>query len=219
MNLTIKRKYSIYIFYLIIPIISINANTFFFDNFNWVKEKKYGDIQLYSYKNDNDNITSYKAETIIKNLDVKVIYDALLDFRNYRSIFPRTIIFEKREQLNNNKYLIYSIIDFSPLMNRDYFIELEYYNEKLPDDNNIYVLRWIPFKDADKFNDSNNIKRVKNIYGRWTIKELENGNLYISVEYHNDFEINVPLKILESFEKKSTAKAIDNLINYVLNKK
>ena len=61
-------------------------------------------------------------------------------------------------------------------------------------------------------------KRVKTIYSRWIIKELGNNNVYISVEYHNDFEINAPVYIINAIEKKSTVKVIDNLLNYVLKK-
>ena len=126
---------------------------------------------------------------------------------------------KKKNNLNNNKYLFYSLINFSPLKNRDYFIELEYYSQKSTDGNNIYILKWTPYDQADKFTVFYNIKRVKTIYGRWIIKELDNNDVYISVEYYNDFEINAPAYIMNAIEKKSTAKAIDNLLNYIMNKK
>ena len=211
-------KYFIFPVFIILSNFSIKADIFFFDNFKWVKEKKFDDIKLYTYKNVN-TITSFKAETIIKNQDAKLLYDTLLDFKNYPYIFPRTITFEKKEQFANNKYLFYSLINFSPLMNRDYYIELEYYTQKLKNGNNIYILRWSPYNQSGKFAVYKNIRRVKTIYGRWTIKELENNKLYISVEYHNDFEINAPASILNTVEKRSTVKAINNLLNFISDNK
>ena len=211
-------KYFIHFILIFILNFSINPDSFFFDNLNWKEEIKIKDTMIYSYKND-DNIISYKAETIIKNHDAKLLYNTLLDFKNYPYIFPRTVTFEKKSELNNNKFLIYSIMNFSPLKNRDYFIEVQYYAKKINNDENIYIFQWEPYDEADKFESSNNMKRIKKTYGRWTIKELKNNNVYISVEYHNDFEVNAPTKLLNSIKKKSTAKAIDNLLNYLLNNK
>jgi hypothetical protein len=211
-------KYFIYVILIFALNLSINPDPFFFDNLNWEKEKTIKNIIIYSFKNSDNNI-SYKAETIIKNFNAELIYNTLLDFKNYPYIFPRTITFEKKSDLNNNKYLFYSIMNFSPFKNRDYFIEVEYYTKKIDNENNVYILQWGPYEEADKFKVSDDMKRIKKIYSRWTVKKLKNNQTYISVEYHNDFEVNAPINILNSIKKNSTAKAIDNLLNYILNNK
>jgi hypothetical protein len=121
--------------------------------------------------------------------------------------------------MEKNKYLVYSLLDFHPLKNRDYYIIFEFAaNEK----ENEYFVEWYPageeYKNTAGVEPTKKIVRVKNIYGRWKIKNADN-KIKVSVEYHNDFELNIPKQITASFEKKSTVEALNNLISHTMAEK
>ena len=89
-------KYLIYFVCIIIINSSINSEEFSFDNLDWIRDNEYNGITLYTYKNSS-KITYYKAEKITKNIKAIKLYEVLIDFKNYPSLFPRTLAFEKKK--------------------------------------------------------------------------------------------------------------------------
>lgn len=191
----------------------LNAKDFIFDKVQWFKVDEKDEISLFISTDKEKRINFYKAEKVIKDNNAYKFFLALLDFDNYPKIFPRTEVFQKVKEVSENRYIIYSIIDFSPLKKRDYFILLEYYIEKSQNDEK-YILQWYPICENEEIKIENkNYVRVETVYGRWSIvKNIE--KIKISVEYYNDFKLNVPAAFRVPFEKESTIEALNNLISY-----
>jgi hypothetical protein len=162
----------------------------------------------------------YKAEIVLDNVLGDKFYNNLIDFDKYDKIFTKIFFFKKIEPVDgtDNSGIYYSLLNFSPLKNRGYFIKLKYYTEKSSAEKK-YVIEWQPvteFKksykaDADSLN-------VKLIYGRWQIIE-SNGKLKISIEYYNDFEVVGPKEIIFEVEKSVTVNALKELVHYTMAKR
>jgi hypothetical protein len=200
----------------IIILIFIFLNLFYiysletvFDNVKWQKISEVDGITLFIQENQNSKATFYKASKIINNAKINDIYNTLMDFDNYPEVFPKIIKFEKKSIINPDKFIIYSIVDFTPLKNRDYYVELT--SNKITSENKTtFIIEWHPAQTL--FPENIKYKRVLNINGRWTIKEGNDNNLIVSVEYFNDFEVSVLKSLIQNFEKKSTINAVKDLL-------
>lgn len=180
-----------------------------FDTISWKKVSHKNDVTL--YMNNSRKIYFYKAETELNGADAEQIYDTLMHFEDYDEIFSEKFNLKRVKSMGERKLLLYAMLDISPMKIRDYYIELDYLAA-----GDTFMIEWYPASDAHPLHrDKKKYKRVKDIYGRWTIKKLPGGRVYISVEYHNDWKVFVSQDILSYFEKKNTREAIGKILEYV----
>ncbi len=193
---------------------SLFSSDFSFDSINWKYNKKSSDMDLYVYSEESCN--AYKVEKMITNFNAEKIAQNILDFENYQKIFPRQKKFDIVKKLNDNFFLIYGIIDFFPIKNRDYYV-LFNYREIEDDEKKIYLITWYPatneYKEYYEAKTKEN-ERAYFINGRWKIVDYKNGEVYISAEIHNDWRINVSKSVLEGFEKQNAFDMLANVLNY-----
>jgi hypothetical protein len=180
-----------------------------FDNVNWEKVSEVDGITLYMQENKNSKATFYKASKIINNAKINDIFNTLMDLDNYPFIFHKIIKFEKKFIINPDKFIVYSILNFSPLKNRDYYVELTR-NKMIFDNKTTYIVEWHPTQTV--YPENKNYKRAFNINGRWILKEGNDNNIIVSVEYYNDFEIPALKSLIQNFEKISTINALKDLL-------
>lgn len=201
--------------YKIITLLLISFNTFIFpsifDKINWKYNSNRKDIKLF---NTNDRF--YKVETILKYNKVEDIVLFLTTREYYLKIFPKTREYKKIEKLNKNKYLIYEVISFTPFKSRDCFLELEVNNI-----NDEWIIEWTPAKQAIKQEREYNagLVRVKDIYGRWIIKKVDNNSIYVSMEFFNDFKFKIPELLLLRIEKEESFKILKDLETFLIKEK
>jgi hypothetical protein len=190
-----------------------------FDKIIWEKVYESNGVILCVQKDKNEKLNYYKAEKTVASAKSEDFFKNIIDFENYSKIFPRTTIFKQIKELGENKFIIYSSINFKPLKSRDYYIIFEYSVLNV-NGNKQYIAEWYPVSSEDFKMDSpiKNHLRVKNINGRWIIKESGSGKTEIRFETHNDFELNVPKSAAYPYEINSTVDAIEDLINYTLKK-
>jgi hypothetical protein len=194
---------------IIILLLFLNSLVYssIFDNVNWQYHGARKNIKLFK---TCDRL--YKVETILNHNNIEDIVSYLTTRETYLKIFPKTKEYKKIKQLNKNKFIIYEIINFSPLKSRDCFFELEINNYK-----NEYIIEWGPTKKKIKhknFKNSDYI-RVNDIYGRWKIKKIDNKSIYISIEFYSDFKIEIPTALLLSIEREESFKILKNLENFL----
>lgn len=208
------------LFFLLIATLSYSKESIF-DKVHWIKVEEKNSISLFMQKEKNSGTNYYKAEKTLNNCDSEAFFNSLLDFVNYPKIFPRTEVFDKIKKIDKNCFIIYSVINFSPLKNRDYFIILEYDIEKKSENSKKYIVQWRPLpndEEKDLICTDKDYVRAKKVFGRWTVEEINNYTK-ISVEYYNDFNLNFSPLFTTPLEKKSTIEALNNLINYTLQSK
>ena len=174
-----------------------------FDKINWMFHSERNNIKLFK---TNDRF--YKVETVFNYKKIEDIVLFLTTREYYLKIFPKTREYKKIEKLNNNKYLIYEVISFSPFKSRDCFLELEINNL-----NNEWIIEWYPAKEeivqCIEYNAEN--VHVKNIYGRWIIKKINNDNIYVSMEFFNDFKFKISEILLLNIEREESFKILKDL--------
>jgi hypothetical protein len=190
-----------------------------FEKIEWEKVYESGGVSLSVQKNKNEKVNYYKAEKTINLKKADPIIKSILDFDNYSKIFPRTTEFKKIKDLSENKFIIYSYVNFKPLKDRDYYITFEYNIIKNPKNGREFIAEWYPM-DQEDFNyekPKKNCIRVKNIFGKWTINELGD-KIKISVELHNNFELNIPVSASYPYEVTSAVETLEDIISYSLKK-
>lgn len=52
--------------------------------------------------------------------------------------------------------------------------------------------------------------------GRWIIKELNDDRAMVSIEYQNDWELDVSYKFVDELEKVSSIRSVKDIIRYTL---
>jgi hypothetical protein len=184
----------------------------FFDKVQWVQIKGKKEVILYMQKNKFEKINSYKAEKTLTSKNGEKIFNTIMDFDKYKKIFPRTLAYKKIKEISKNKYLVYSQINFSPYKNRDLYKIFEY---SIDNKNNIkeWTVEWSSVDSyKEKLPDVKEFVRVKEIYARWKILEI-NDKVKISVEYHNDYNLPVSKGLSEPFEKNAIIDALNKVIN------
>lgn len=180
-----------------------------FDGILWTKDKNFRDLSLYYFIDGADSY--YKAEKLLKDYSKDQIVESLTNLENYAKVFPRTDVFEKRMELDESTDLIYSKLDFFPMKDRDYFIEM-----KIENSSDLTIISWIPSSERNAKDNIHDAIRVERAYGRWMVKALENNEIFISVEYSNDWKLeNIPDSLINSSMKNGTADALRNLLKYV----
>jgi len=185
-----------------------------FDSIEWEKVYELNGVIVFVQKNKKEKLNYYKAEKIISNKCADALYKNILDFDSYPKIFPRTTVFKKIKQLNHNKFIMYSMINFKPLKNRDYYICFEFIQNE-----GQYMAEWSSVSENDFTAEypQKNVIRATSVNGRWNI--VDNGKTTkISVELHNNFEFNMPAATLLPYEITSAAEMIDDLVDYTLKK-
>ena len=188
-----------------------------FDNVEWEYEKESRTAKLYKQKNKETSLNYYKAEIKTDNLNFDELVTNISSFNMYNKIFSRTKFFKIIKRIDERSYILNVELDFSPYKNRNYYIECRFEKAKTEDNNNKFILEWIPLdqiKYADLIQQSNTGKRITTTYGRWSIIELSNKELQISVEYYNDWETNLPLSFVYAVEKMSIFNNIFSFIKY-----
>ncbi|HOV14946.1 MAG TPA: hypothetical protein PK771_11720 [Spirochaetota bacterium] len=202
------------LFFVLFCLQNLLPSDFSFDTVNWTHNKKSSNMELYI--NRDDCINAYKVERTLSNQKADKVVQNILDFKNYPNIFPRTKNFQLIKKIDDNNYFIYALIDFFPMKNRDYYIILNY--KKFEDDEKTtHIISWSPPSEEYKSYYENKTKeneRVNFINGRWKIIEYNNGDLYISGEIYNNWNINVSKSVLESFEKQNAFDMISNILEY-----
>jgi hypothetical protein len=185
-----------------------------FDNRNWKFIKSYNKIDLYEVNTGYPCF--YKAEVVLKTGYYNNSVKALLDFSNYPKIFPGTIIFQNLKETNNG-ILFYCQLNFFPLKNRDYYIDAKYFESIDINNNRKWTLEWDPVNNAPEFSNprSDKFKHVKNIYGRWTVQDLNRDEIKISVEYYNDWQVEANNDIKIALEKTTTINVLKNFLKYM----
>lgn len=184
-----------------------------FDKVQWEKINEKNGITLYMQKNKNEKINFYKAEKILNSKLGEKLFKNLMDFDIYKKFFPRTMEYKKIKDISKDKYLIYCQANFKPFKNRDYYKIFEF---SVENKNNIkgWTIEWSPLGSfPEKFPDKIGFVRVKDIYGRWKILEINN-KVKISVEYYNNYNLPVSKGLSAPFEKSSTIDALNKLINF-----
>jgi hypothetical protein len=210
------KKLIINICLFILFIFSLYSESIF-NSIKWKMDYKENNITLYTNQDKDHKLNFYKAEIV---LDISLednLYNNLIDFDKYHKIFPKIFIFKKVEQDsdNINSGIYYSLLNFSPLKNRGYYISVEYYVENSIS-NKKYVVEWQPVTDfKQSYMVDENCIIVKLIYGRWQIIEMD-GKIKLSVEYYNDFEVVGPKEMIFNVEKMITISALKDLIKYTM---
>jgi len=206
------KRFIIYIlalFFGISGVFCLGSSASVFDGILWIKDKGFRDLDLYYYFDGKDSY--YKAEKFLTGFSKERIVESLTNLENYSKIFPRTDIFEKKMDLGDSTYLVYTKIDFFPMKNRDYFIEL-----KVEDSPDLTIISWIPSFERNAKDNIKDLIRVERAYGRWIVKKLGGDKIFISVEYSNDWKLeNIPSSFINSSMKNGTADALRNLLKYV----
>lgn len=202
-------KYKIIILLLILYNSLIYSSIF--DKVKWEYHSKRKKIKLFK---TSDRF--YKVETVLKYNNIEDIVLYLTTRESYLNIFPKTREYKKIKQLNKNKYLIYEVISFNPFKSRDCFIELEVNNI-----NNEWIIEWYPTKKEINQEREKNTDyiRVEDIYGRWVLKQVSNDNIYVSMEFFNDFKFRIPKVLLLNIEKEESFKILKDLKVYLDKKK
>jgi hypothetical protein len=190
-----------------------------FDKVDWQKVYESNGVSLSVQKDKSEKTNYYKAKKTIDGLKGDALFKNIIDFDNYSKIFPRTSVFKPVKELGENKHIIYSSINFKPLKDRDYYIVFEYYTLN-GNGSKQHIIEWQPANTDDIKTDppKKNCLRVKNINGRWVVKENDSGKTEISFETHNDFELTVPKSASYPYEINSTVEAVEDLISYTLKK-
>ncbi len=184
-----------------------------FDKVQWVKIKEKNGVILFMQKNSIDRNNHYKAVKILNSIKGEKLFANLMDFNKFKKIFPKTLMYKKIKEISKNKYLMYCQANFKPFKNRDYYMILDYSEENK---NNIkeWAIEWYPLGSfLEKFPDEKGFVRVKDIYGRWKIMEI-NDKIRLSIELFNNFNLPVVKGLSAPFEKSSTIDTLNQLINY-----
>lgn len=198
----------IYITILIILSFNVNGIETIFDSITWTKENSIHDIELYYHFTDTNSF--FKAQTVLNDIPSAILTDALMNFKEYHIIFPKTAAFTPVETFNSSKYIIYTCLDFFPLKKRDAYIAMDV----IVNATNT-LLYWMPAPEHNHIIHSGDIVRTDRIYGRWSVHTDESGNVHVSVEYSNDWKVpNVPQQMLNNIQKTTTADALRNLLKY-----
>ncbi len=161
-------------------------------------------------------INFYKAETIVKGVDVDLIFSNITDCNQYKKIFTNIEIFEIVEFFSKTNFLLLAELNFFPYQNRAYLTECSLTKNY---DNNTFIFEWQPIQHVNNelyIKRRENNKIVSLIYGRWTVKKVDNYSIYVSIEYYNDWETNLPFKFIHELEKFYTIKNLQTIINYTL---
>jgi hypothetical protein len=193
-----------------------------FDSVNWEYEKESRTVKLYKQKNIDTNLNFYKAEIKIDDLNFEELVTNISSFNEYTKIFSRTNFFKVIKKVDETTYIVNAELNFFPYKNRNYYIECRLLKTKTKDNKNKFVIEWSPvdqIKYANLIQPSENNKRITTTYGRWSIVELTNNKQYISVEYYNDWETNLPLSFVYAAEKSSIMNNVFRLIKYSNKKK
>lgn len=205
-----------FIFIIFNFVLYSNPNIFYEINWNFEKEKK--GISLSIAKDKEIDINYYRASTIVKNIKFDKIVYILSDFDNYSKVFPRTLLFKPVKILEDNRYIVHSILNFFPYKNREYLVEVRINFEKV-NEKRIFNLIWYPEKMIKNFNFNKKNHSIKNVYGMWQIEELDNNEVKITFFSFNDWEISAPKSIKVEFEKDGTINNVLDLLDYIYSQK
>ena len=117
-------------FLLILLVMSVSSDSIFNSIF-WKKDYEVNNITLYSNLDKDHKLNFYKAETVLDNVLGSKFFNNLIDFDKYQDIFTKIFFIKKVENSDGNKNsgIYYSLLDFSPLRNRGYYVNLKYYTE------------------------------------------------------------------------------------------
>jgi hypothetical protein len=192
---------------LLLSAFSINASLF--DLIEWEKVFELNQVSVCMQKDKKVKINFYKAEKTIAGKKAEALYKNILSFDSYPEIFPRTIMFKKVREIENNKYIMYTLVNFKPLKNRDYYL-LFCFTKK----GDSYIIEWSCVNEKE-YPEEKNIIRANYVNGRWIIKQTEKFTT-ISLEVNNDFEIHMSAQNLIPYEIASTAEMLENIIKYTL---
>ena len=188
-----------------------------FDDINWEYEKTYRSVNLYIQKNQTNNLNYYKAETIIDGVKFDDLVNDLMSFNTYDKIFPRTNFFKIIKKVDENNCIVNADLNFFPYKNRNYYIECVSKKTKTSKDKNKFIVEWHPIdsiKYASLIESCQDAKRINYTYGRWSVLELDKNKLYVSVEYHNDWETNLPMLFVYGAEKSTIFTNVFSLLRY-----
>ena len=202
---------------LILFIAAYFTSATIFDDINWEYEKTHRSVKLYVQKNQANNLNYYKAETIIDGIKFDDLINDLMSFDAYDKIFPRTNFFKIIKKVDENNCIVNADLNFFPYKNRNYYIECISEKMKTGENKNKFIVEWHPadnIKYASLIEPCENAKRITYTYGRWSVVELDNGRLYISVEYHNDWETNLPMVFVYGAEKSTIFTNIFSILKY-----
>lgn len=196
----------------IFKLFTIIINASIFENIEWKREKTKKDITLYIQHEEHD-INYYKAESIQDGIDIATLLNNVLSFEKYCDIFNNTKFFKIVKELGPDKYLLSVELNFFPYRNRTYFIECVFI---INENQNEYIVEWYPAKKEIYKNMpyNKNARLISYIHGRWTIRVLKDKKIYISINYHNDWETNLPNSFVHKIEKYITIKNLNSLIQY-----
>jgi len=211
-----KIKFIIIKILLLIILTEIKIFPTVFDSVNWNLEKSKNNISLFMQNDKSLKINFYKAETIVNNLDIDLIFNNIVDCNQYKKIFNNIEIFEIVEFFTKNNFLLLAELNFFPYRNRAYLTECCLIKD---DNNKTFIFEWHPIHNINNehyIKNKQNNKIVSLIYGRWTIKKIDNYRIYMSIEYYNDWETNLPFKFIHELEKFYTIKNLQTIINYTL---
>lgn len=192
-------------------ICQIESETSIFDKCEWKEHLLEDNIEL--YWNTSSYPCFYKAETTINDSYYDDVLNTLLDFGNYKKIFPGTEKFDVLEK-QGNSFLIHCILNFFPLKNREYVICLKYFEQE---NNPSMLIEWNSVDNAlaRKFLNNKKYKLIKSVNGRWKIFKTSENKIMISLEYYNDWEIEADNDLMILLEKKSTITSMKNLLRYI----
>ncbi len=186
-----------------------------FDSVEWELIKNEKNISLFMHYDALRILNYYRAETCIENKKGLDFFYNLIDFDKYPIMFPRTLLMKK---VASGRNVYYVLLNFCPFKNRDYYVVMM---QHMIDSQagKEYILEWKPADSICEMPGENkNCLRLDLVYGRWRIVE-KGSKTIISVEYLNDFKLNIPRPVLFEFEKKEIINALKNLLKYTLIKK
>ena len=183
-----------------------------FDNSDWQVSKKQNDITLYTVVGENGNY--YKSETTFKpgkTMKAADLMNALNDYKQYLEIFKKVLTFEPVLELESGT-VMYTKIDFFPMKNRVYYIIL---NTTFQDEQ--HIMYWEPYPLSQPITPvEKGCILVSQIAGRWIIRDNPDGTIYVSNEYHNNWEYrNLSIKTARPFEENITIKNLALLLEYM----
>jgi hypothetical protein len=199
---------------VISAVVSIHSEVTVFDNCDWKLDRISDKINLYWV--DSGYPCFYKAETFLDKKYYGQIIGLLTDFDRYPETFPGTIKFDVLEK-NRETSLVYCLINFFPLKDREYVINAKHCESDDGGQKKEWVLLWYPVEDEknDSHAENKKFKHVKKINGRWTVRMSASDRITVSVEYYNDWEVDADKGLKIPVEKKATIDALKNLIRHL----
>jgi len=187
---------------IVIGLIAISFSSFSQSEDNWELALSKNGVEIYTRKTDGHVIKEFKAITDV-NLSAGEVRDLLANPETYpdwmNSVKEAHLI--KKE---NGLYYIYSRIDVPwPFDDRDEISTTEFVEDSVSGD----ILCKINILE-DYGNEKKGLVRIKEGYGKWILKNNEDGGCKVTFQFYADPGGHLPKNIVNMFIENSPYKTL-----------